>query len=340
MAAAMIIVLTLMISSTNSNSPKRNFKRDFINKSPLLLYHSVKINGLRSICGIQRNQIYFETDSVGSVIETDSTLSNKRLLKFEIPGKKTVQSLYTTYIDSSYCYVMAGNVPGIIRYDLHGLYYQIFHFPKNLFSESVVASDNDYVLRAYQKSKGGWDQVFIRWDPVKNIFLTEENVSEKKGDAGFSTDGMLLFDRSTKHILYVEYYSNQFTCMDTLLQILYKGQTIDTFSNTPIKVSYETTHYSKTITNGSPLHVINLESKAANGKLYIHSATPAKNESSKEFRSNAVIDMYRISDGHYLGSFYIPEYKGERLKDFEVGADKIIVLYNNYVAAYSIPLSL
>jgi len=208
------------------------------------------------------------------------------------------------------------------------------------FSESVVAGNSDFVLRAYQKFKGRWDQAFTRWDPVKNIFFTEENVSEKRGDAGFSTDGMLLFDKSTSRILYVEYYINQFICMDTLLQVLYKRQTIDTFSNTVIKVSLETTPYSKTITNGSPLHQINLESKAVNGKLYIHSATPAKNESSKEFRSNAVIDVYRISDGHYLGSFYIPEFKGERLKDFEVEEDKLIVLYDNYDAVYFIPFNL
>lgn len=295
---------------------------------------------MRAICGIQENQIYFETDSPGTIIETDSILSNKCLLKFEIPGRKTVQSLYTTSIDPSHCYIMAGNVPEIIKYNLHQHSYQIFHFPKNLFSESVVAGDNDYILRAYQKSKGRWDQVFIRWNPVRNIFLTEENVPEKRGDAGFSTDGMLLFDKSTNRILYVEYYSNQIICMDTLLHVLYKGQTIGTFSNTAVRVSYETTHYSKTITNASPLHEINLESKAVNGKLYIHSAIPAKNESSTEFRNNAVIDIYGVLDGHYLGSFYIPEYNDERLKDFEVAADKIIVLYDHYVTVCSLPFNL
>ena len=340
MAAAVIAVLILMIISKNNDSLKGDFNRNFISKTLVLLYHSKKMNGLRAICGIQKDQIYFETDSVGSIIETDSTLSNKRLLKFEIPGRETVQSLYTTFIDSSYYYIMAGNVPEVIRYNLHRLSYQIFHFPKNLFSESMVTGNSDFVLRAYQKFKGRWDQAFTRWDPVKNIFFTEENVSEKRGDAGFSTDGMLLFDKSTSRILYVEYYSNQFICMDTLLHVLYKGQTIDIFSNTTIKVLSETSQYSKTITNGSPLHIINLESKAINGKLYIHSATPAKNESSKEFRSNAVIDVYRISDGHYLGSFYIPEYKGERLKDFEVEEDKLIVLYDNYAAVYFIPFNL
>jgi len=134
MAAAVIAVFTLMIISTNSDSRKGDFNRNFISKTPVSLYHSKKMNGLRAICGIQKNQIYFETDSVGSIIETDSTLSNKRLLKFEIPGRETVQSLYTTFIDSSYCYILAGNVPEIIRYNLHGLSYQIYRFSKNLFS--------------------------------------------------------------------------------------------------------------------------------------------------------------------------------------------------------------
>lgn len=340
MGVAIIVVITLMIISGNTTFRKSDFNRKFINKEPLVLYHSKKVNGLRAICGIQNNHIYFETDTAGRIIEIDSTLSNMRLFKFGIPDRRIVQSLYSTFIDSSYCYIMAGNVPEIIRFKLADSFYQVFYSPKNLFSQSVVTSNNNYVFRIYKKSEGKWDQVFTRWNTGTNTFFSEKTISEKRGDAGFSTDGMLLFDESTSRILYVEYFSNQFICIDTLLNILYKSQTIDTFSNPTINVLSETNRYSKIITNGSPLHLINLESKAENNRLYIHSSIQADNERNKDFKDHAVIDIYQISDGHYFGSFYIPDYKEERLKDFEVAGHKIIVLYKNYIIIYSTPFNL
>jgi hypothetical protein len=237
---------------------------------------------------------------------------------------------------------MAGNVPGVIRVSIEteGSSYEFFRFRSHLFSQSAVTDDGNIILRVYQKSGGRLDQVFTRWKPATGAFFTKDNILEKRGDAGFSTDGAFTFDKNTGHILYVEFYTNQFICMDTLLHVLYKGQTVGTSSLPAIHVLTETSRYSKSITNASPLYEINLESKAANGKLFIHSAVRARNESSKKRNGHAAIDIYQISDGHYLGSFYIPEYKEERLTDFEITGDKIVVLYHNYFAIYSIPFAL
>jgi hypothetical protein len=338
MISAVIIVSILVLISTGSNGiEKSSFKRKFTNYKPIIIYHSGKISGLRAICGINGNHIYFETDTAGSIIETDSMLSNKRFINFEIPSNRTVESLYTTFIDSSYAYIMAGNLPGIIRFSLKDPSYQLFHFSGNLFSEAVATANGNFMLRVYQKFNGKWDQVFARWNPVKNTLITNENVTEKDGGAGFSTDGMLLFDKSISRILYVPYYRNEFFCMDTSLNVLYKQPTIYTSLTPSIKVLLEISRYSKTITNGSPLHEVNLKSKAVNNRLYIQSGIRADNESSREFSDNAVLDVYQISDGYYLGSYHIPKYKKERLKDFEVTGDKIVALYKNYIVTYSMP---
>lgn len=336
--SAVIIVFILVFTSPGVGRwQKSSFKRNFINKTPMLIYHSEKITGLRAICGIERNHIYFETDTVGSIIETDSMLFNKRLIRVEIPDRKAFESLYTTFVDSSYWYIMAGNLPGIMKLNIKNPSHQLFHFSGNLFSEAVVGANGNFILRVYQKSSGKWNQVFTRWNPIKNTLITNENVTVKDGDAGFSTDGMLLFDKSILRILYVPYYNNEFFCMDTLLNVLYKQPTIYTPTTPSIKVLLETSRYSKTITNGSPLYEVNLKSKVVNNRLYIHSGIRADNESSREFSNNAVLDVYQISDGHYLGSYYIPKYNKERLKDFEVTGDKIVVLYKNYIVTYSTP---
>lgn len=337
--AAVLVVGALVDISNNTLPSKSVFKRNFIAKSLVPLYHSEKVKRVRTICGLQNNHIYFETDTAGIIIETDATLSNARLIKLAFPNSELIQSLFTTFIDSRFYYIMAGNVPEVIQINIHNKSYQAFHFPQNLYSLSIVTGNNDYVVRAYQKLSGKWDQIFIKWNPVKNTIVTENNVSEKRGDAGFSTDGNLLFDKSTHRIIYVGYYSNQFICMDTSLGVLYKGHTIDTFSRITTKPFLNKSPNFQTITNGSPLLQINLESRALNGKLYIHSAVQAKNEIRKEFINNSVIDIYQISDGHYSGSIYIPEFLGEGLKDFNLYADKIIVLYNSYVVVYSLPFS-
>jgi hypothetical protein len=128
------------------------------------------------------------------------------MLKFALPGNPMVQTLYTTLIDASSCYIMAGNVPGVIQVDLSTRSCQAFHFPGNLFSASIVLDNNNYVFRCYQKTSGKWDQIFTKGNPAKNILHTEHNISVRKGDAGFSTDGNLTFDKSTESIVYVQYY--------------------------------------------------------------------------------------------------------------------------------------
>lgn len=340
MSAAITVVLVLVLISPDNRRQKSGFRRKFTSTTLLPLYRSENVKGLRSICGVLDNHIYFETDTAGNIIETDSTLLNKRFLKFEIPDEKTVASLYTTFIDSAYCYILAGNVPGMIRFNMGKPSGQLSRFPGHLFSQSVISGNGNVVLRMYQKAGGKWDQVFTSWNPVSNELFTKENVTKKRGDAGFSTDGMLLFDKSTSNILYVPYYSNEFICMDTLLHVLYKRPTINRFSNPGIKVVSERSAYFRIITNESPLHEVNLQSKAGNNRLYIHSAVPADNERRKDFANGAVIDTYQISDGHYLGSFYIPKYKEEKLRDFDVRNDKIIVLYNHYIITYLLPLNL
>ena len=329
-----------MVISSNSTFQRGAFNRKFFNKKLSALYHSQTMNGLKAICGKQKNHIYFETGTAGRIVEMDPTLSHVDLLKFQISNAERVQSLYTTYIDSSYCHIMAGNIPEIIQINLHDSSYCLFHPPGNLFSQSIVIDNSDYIFRQYQKSEGKWNQIFSKCNFITNTFIVNENVFDNSGDAGFSTDGVLLFDERTFCIIYVEYYRNKFICMDTLLRVLQRGQTIDTFSNVTIKVLSEKLRYSQTITNTSPLHEINLQSKAVNGKLYIHSAIRADNESRMDFSGNAVIDVYQIPDGHYLGSFYIPNYNDQRLKDFDVAADKILVLYDNYIVVYSPPFNL
>jgi hypothetical protein len=127
--------------------------------------------------------------------------------------------------------------------------------------------------------------------------------------------------------------------MDTLLNIAYRAYTIGSDISEPVRVAVETHSYSKIMTNSSPLNLVNRRAKIANHQLYIQAAIQADNESSEVFSDNSVIDVYRMADGLYLHSFYIPKYQSKKLKNFEVSGQTIIALYDGYVAIYSLPFS-
>ena len=338
MVTSIGIVIILQFISRESITRKGRFERKFTSSQPVLL-HSKMIHGLRAVSGIENNRIYFETDTVGSIVQTDTTLSDLQLISYPISMKNSFQSLYSTFMDSSYCYITGGNIPAITRFDRKDLSSQFFHFPHLLFSQAVIADHGTFILRAYQKFNDQYDQIFTTWNPVTRTLITRDHILEKRGDAGISTDGILLFDNSASRVLFVRYYSNTFICMDTALKITYRANTIDSTESIPIKVAVETSPYSQIMTNSSPLTPVNHLANAENNKLYIQSAVQADNESSKAFSTNAAIDVYETGGSNYIGSFYIPKYKSEKLKDFKINGNIIIALYNDYAAIYSLPFN-
>lgn len=337
MLAAILIVAALVVISRHNTLPEEVFNRHFIVQKARLLFHAKKLKDIRAVCGMRQNKLYFETGIPGNFVQSDITLSPQRSVNYISSSVDIVQSLFTTFIDSSYGYIMAGNVPGIIKLDLDKGSYQLIDVPGRLFSQSLVIDKDVYVFRAYKKTGEKWDQVFMKVNSRDNSIITDTGIQATKGDAGLSTDGMLLFDKGAHRLLYVEYYHNQFICMDTSLHLLYKRHTVDHHINANFQTTIKASQYGSDITNASPLTLVNLQSTTDQGKLYICSGMKAGIESTEAFKSNAVIDVYQITDGHYTGSFYLPDFAGERLMDFYATAGKLVVLYSNHIAVYTNP---
>jgi hypothetical protein len=334
---AIISVGVLVIVSNNSNDSSNGFTRKFLLQQSLLLHHIGKPPHARFMCGSANNYIYFDTDTAGLILKTDTALGGIGLVKLVYPFNERIQSLYSTIVDSMYTYIMAGNMPKVIRFNKVESSYQSWFIPANLYSESIVIDSNNFAFRMFEKIAGKWQQVFIKVNPVNKTIAREHDVSQRNNDAGFSTDGHLLYDPGTHFIIYVEYYSNHITCMDTSLQLLYNGHTIDTIKNATVHAAFKKSPAFETITNGTPLAPVNLQSCTAEGKLYIHSHIKADNETFAVFENNAVVDVYNISTGQYLYSFYIPSRQDGHLTDFKVIRNKIIVVYKNAIAIYRLP---
>lgn len=323
----------LVMSGRTANNQLHGFKRMFFATRLPLLYATNKLNSLTRISGIRNNQIYFDTDTPGVIAEADVTLSKINTVHLSIPLSKNTASLFQSSVIADYYYIMAGNVPEVTKVSLRNDSAISLFLQPYLFTISVPISTNAGIIRAYKKIAGKLNQVFMKWSFTDKTLVSECHISDTTNDAGFSTDGNLLYDSRTHKILYVEYYSNQILCMDTALHLTQKAYTIDTFHSSTIKAI----RTSQSITNGSPLKEVNLESATSDGKLYIHSAIKADNESVKSFSEQADVDVYNISNGTYISSVQVPVNRQHYIMDFTVYQNKLIVLFTDTIIIYSLP---
>ena len=166
--------------------------------------------------------------------------------------------------------------------------------------------------------------------------LLKPELLVKQGEGLFSTDGMLLYDKSISRLIYMYYYRNQFICMDTNLKLLYKGKTIDTISRAQIKVSKIKSGSENTFTLSVPPLVVNKKGSVYKGCLFVHSNIIAKNETKKAFDNASVIDVYNLKAGSYKFSFYLPDYNNTKMFDFAINGNTLIALYDHYIFVFEL----
>jgi hypothetical protein len=112
--------------------------------------------------------------------------------------------------------------------------------------------------------------------------------------------------------------------LDSSLNIKFRAHTIDTIQTAQIKIGEIET--SNQITLSAPPLFVNRQSCAYNSQLFINSRLKSDNETIKAFRENDVIDVYSLTKGQYLRSFYLPLQNSESLREFRVVGNKIILL--------------
>src|SRR5262249_2111967 len=150
----------------------------------------------------------------------------------------------------------------------------------------------------------------------------------------FCTDGSLLAQADSNRLIYVYNYRNQWICLDTNLNIRYKARTIDT--NSRVKFTVGSIPSQHAITMSSPPTFVNQQSCISGNSLFIHSALQADNDESDVYSISSPIDVYSLVDGKYLLSFYLPDYRKHKIRDFRVSGNTLVALYDHYVYTYTL----
>lgn len=238
-------------------------------------------------------------------------------------------------VDSPFFYIKDGNTPFLYRGNLWqwNARPHLKHYPP--FSQAVPISSNSLIIQTIVGTEGSElientigkiaiDSPYIRL----NSTLLERQI-----DGYYSTAGTLRYSKSLNYVIYTYLFRNLYIVLDTNLNLVYKGNTIDSVSHVKIKpIEIDKSSF----TLASPNALVNNNSQISEKWLFVHSNLMAKNETKKIFENASVIDVYDITNHQYKFSFYLNNYRQQKMTDFKINQDRLFAIYGNNIVRYNI----
>lgn len=235
-------------------------------------------------------------------------------------------------INSPYFYMLDGTLPGIFRGRIDEWLADRFMCDSSYFSLAELIGHSSVALRASNKLT----REDILGKEMQDNMQYFPGLLEKQIDGVFDVDGTLQYDKDENLVVYVYYYRNQYIVMDTSLNLINRGRTIDTVTHAQIKVDSIIKKDSYTYTMSAPPLVINKMSCVYKGLLFINSNQLAKNEDIEAFNQSSVIDVYDLTNYQYQFSFYVPHYNSNKMKEFKFYDNKFFARFDHYILSYDL----
>jgi hypothetical protein len=326
-SSCVIIVLSMLyFLAPLPNRANNGFHRNILMKS-LQETHRIKLDlQVSKLSGATQTRYYLNGPNPSWVLEIDTTLMVKDTLWFNVRQTEKFLSP-NTFVDSPNIYMYAGNISYLVKGRVNQFHVDTLRLHTPVFLRSLQISPRLMIIRGFDSTN--IRQSFKLIDCNNGTVIKEEAIIEDDGKFGFTTDGELFYDSKETKIVFVERYKNRFICLDTNLNHLYTGKTIDTVETPELKLkTFRGTDESK-ITPGNNRTITNNTATLYNGYLIINSLLKADNESSAQFKNNFALDVYEVADGKYVGTFYIPRLDENKISSIAVNNKQIIVLYQN-----------
>jgi hypothetical protein len=325
LAIGIVLVLWKLSDAPNkdNNGFIRNYKSSLVKTQESMIDTDVKY-----IAGINTSTIYFSTLTPGELAWTASNtiqLKRKPVSSSQSFSKSSLLSI--SYPQAT---VLDANYRQITLINLHtGI-----HSHRNiteLFSRAIPISPTTFILRKFKP--GIRDQCLYRYDYIKDSIYNEKRVTPFSNDGGLISEGLLSYDAKQHLCSYVSYYSNKSTILDTNLNIIKEGHTIDTFSHYQGAIQIIDNN---SITNDGPMKIVNRCTSADDGLLYVCSSMKADNESLNVFNKSCSIDVYNGRNINYLYSYRLLEESGGKIRDFIVKDGWLYVLFKGKIVIYQL----
>jgi hypothetical protein len=333
--SAIIIITVLVKTAPLPNKILNGFDRTIHATNFLLPLGNMPADSVQLISGATKTQLFFTTADPTIILCTDYHLQHPKRIKLAL-SKGLIDSLQTyfyTTIDSPFVHIFGYNMPAIITLPLSGGNTQVFRLPPGGFSKAYPITPDQFILRKLDRKIA--DQQFLKVNTTTNDIIFEKNLSTLHQDGGMSTDGTLVYDTTSRKLIYTNFYNNQFFTFDTSLQKIKDGHTIDTSTHFRFQLSDATARNEHVFTSQGPDEMVNNTSFVYKGKLFVHSLLKGDHEADGKFDNNTVIDKYDINTTQYLGSFYLP-LRANKVRRIYIFNDKMVIQCRDLIYTYTI----
>lgn len=336
---SMILVALYSFSPLNKEIYRGGFVREFVSQEPVLVQKHVLDLGVNSyyISGATDTNIYFSNYTAPfHLLRSNAALTDTQRIQIRLIGIDSLKEpkRFRTFVEPPYFYLANGAMPEILKGD-EGKWQARKFIPYNpyYFVEALPINDKRFVVRSYSQIQKAFQLAKLTSIDTP-YFEFQFDVLQKKLDGLFCSDGELHYSEDLDRVIYLYKYRNEYIVADTGLNVAYRGNTIDGFKLAPITIADVNSQGENML--GSPAYVINGKSCVDGHFLYVNSRVLAKNESQEQFTTNSVIDVYDLTAGKYVHSFYLPYFQGAPCSDFRLAGNQLIAICDRFAVVYEV----
>ncbi|WP_291131204.1 MauE/DoxX family redox-associated membrane protein [Flavobacterium sp. UBA7682] len=261
--------------------------------------------------------------------ETDTMLKSKKEIVITLSSINFPFRSLNIQVYSKYFLASDGTVPVIFRGKTGQ--WKATQIPgiKYAFSNPVFT---DSISTAFRTHKKNLESVLATATFTSNRVKRNPALLQKQIDGRFDTDGVLNYDPYTNQLVYIYYYRNQYIVADSKLNLIHRGNTIDTTTKANIKVAFIKDRNEKKFS--APPMTVNKNAYVYKGLLFVNAALMGKYESEKMWKQASIIDVYDYKNRSYVVSFYVYNIDGERLTDFAIQGNNFYGIVGSHLVSY------
>lgn len=328
------VVMVLFFSSEHIIKKENPFIRSF---PPHVVEFEKQID-------LKYNSYYFSGSDEGTIylgnnmaplhaLAIDTSLQHKIDIKI-LPEKSNFKfrSVQLRVLPPDF-YLLDGSVPCIYSGKISDWNARLKLEGSPYFTSAEPMSSDSFVFRSNSIESGENILGTLKLGNSSEFKLSERLLQkESKGDGIFDTDGSLLYNNESMRIIYLYRYRNQFVVADREMNVIYRGNTIDTVSHAQIEV----TQLEGERTMSAPPLSVNISAATYHNLLFVNSSLRGKHDSKKAWEMSSTIDVYDLEKRNYLFSFYIAGLNGKKATKMLITSEKIYVIVDHQLMMYRV----
>lgn len=330
---AAIMFLYLFKSADIINKSRNGFQRNISGRA-ISVEKAIPNNiGLTRIVGLRDSRVYYSVQGADYLISTDVNLND--------PQKTFLDKKYArgvTYsLDSSHIYSYYVNENLVLVSDYNGRAQKNIVL-KDQFSRILALTQDLFLIKDFKKVMEGVVFAGIKIDSSSNgqTRLKEVNLDSYKNNP-FANDGLLMYDRDSTTIVYMNFYHNSYFVLDTSFLTVKRHRTIDTTTASNVLSKVIKSKNKTGITNYSPANVTNRFATINNGRIHILSNLVSDNQSMDQFSKSTTVDVYEVQSGKYLFSYILPDCNNAKVREIFLTDDmSVISVYPDSIVKYKL----